>query len=116
VQIVISVNFEDVSVDDMRIAVRLLELIKESQSSREKFGFASSETNDKKDFHSQLVDEITKKLIDYYYPDRYTPSEKILWGVSLTFPAGSKNVKLRRFIENILQFEEEAADEIFGDV
>ena len=106
----INVSFEDVSVDDMRIAVRLLELIKESQSSREKFGFASSETNDKKDFHSQLVDLIIEKLVDYY-----NSGGKILWGISLDFPSSNKHVAFKELVENILKFEEEAADEIFGN-
>jgi len=112
----INITVEGRDRDEWQLAAKMLKIIEEAQPSvKERLGIGSSKTKKRKDFHSQLVDEITKKLIDYYYPDRYTPSEKILWGVSLTFPGGSKNVKLRRFIENILQFEEEAADEIFGD-
>lgn len=106
----ISINFEDVRVDDLQLAAKILELIRESQSIREKFGFESSKTKKTKDFHSQLVDAIAEKLIDYY-----NPGGKILWGISLDFPHGNKYVMLRQLIEKILQFEEEAADEIFGD-
>jgi len=107
----ITISLENVHGDDLQIAAKLFKVIQEFQPSvKERLGFGPSKTKKTKDFHSQLVDGITKKLIDYY-----NPGGKILWGISLDFPHGNKHVRLRQLIKKILQFEEEAADEIFGD-
>ena len=93
----ITISLENVHGDDLQLAAQLFKVIQESQPNvKERLDFGPSETKKTKDFHSQLVDAIAEKLIDYY-----NPGGKILWG--------------REFIEKILQFEEEAADEIFGD-
>jgi len=113
---VISITVEPRDRDEWELASKLFKIIEESQPSvKERLGIGPSETKKTKDFHSQLVDGITKKLIDCYTPDHYSPGENILWSISLVFLHGTKQVRFRQFIEKILQFEEEAADEIFGD-
>jgi len=107
----ISITVEGRDRDEWQLASKLLKIIEEAQPSiKERLGIGPSETKKEEDFHSRLVDAMTEKLIDYY-----NPGGKILWGISLDFPHGNKHVMLRQLIEKILQFEEEAADEIFGD-
>lgn len=106
----ISINFEDVCVDDMRIAVKLLELIEESQSIRKKFGSEPNETNDKRNFHSQLVDLITEKLVDYYNHEGEYP-----WSVFLKISDETKKILLREVVEKIIQLEDEALGELSGE-
>ena len=107
----ISITVEGRDRDEWQLAAKMLKIIEEAQPNvKERLGIGPSETKKTKDFHSQLVDAIAEKLIDYY-----NPGGKILWGISLDFPHGNKHVRLRQLIKKILQFEEEAADEIFGD-
>lgn len=107
----ISINFEDVHGDDLQLAAKILELIKESQFIKEKFGSESSRAKNNEDFQRQLASIITKKISKNIFKMDFTPN--------LTFippkEADLETMPLEEFVLLILQLVDEAADEIFGD-
>jgi len=109
----INISIEDVKKDDaLEVAERMLKIIEESQSSvKERLGFGPSKTKKTQDFYSELASSIASKISKKIFKMDYTPK------LAFTPPAEAEleDMPLQEFVLMILQFEEEAADEIFGD-
>lgn len=109
----ISITVEGRDRDEWQLASKLLKIIEEAQPSiKERLGIIGpSETKKEEDFHSRLASIITKKISKNIFKMDFTPE--------LTFippkEAELETIPLKEFVLMILQFEEEAADEIFGD-
>lgn len=108
----ITISLENVHGDDLQIAAKLFKVIQESQPSvKERLGFALSKTKKTQDFYSELASSIASKISKKIFKMDYTPK------LAFTPPAEAEleDMPLQEFVLMILQFEEEAADEIFGD-
>ena len=108
----ITISLENVHEDDLQIAAKLFKVIQESQPSvKERLGFGPSETKKTQDFYSELASSIASKISKKIFKMDFTPK------LAFTPPAEAEleDMPLQEFVLMILQFEEEAADEIFGD-